>query len=106
MTRSWRRCPTAARCSSVRCPTASTGPPAVAGRWWPVPEREGDRPRRAHALGETLLERYGIVLRGAVAAEHAPGGFAAVYPVLKAFEESGRCRRGYFVEGLGAAQFA
>jgi ATP-dependent Lhr-like helicase len=83
-----------------------TGPPTAAGRWWLLPEREPDRTRRSHALAEVLLERYGIVLRGAVAAEHAPGGFAAVYPVLKAFEESGRCRRGYFVEGLGAAQFA
>jgi ATP-dependent Lhr-like helicase len=46
------------------------------------------------------------VTRGAVMAERVPGGFAAVYPVLKAFEESGRCRRGYFVEGLGGAQFA
>jgi ATP-dependent Lhr-like helicase len=46
------------------------------------------------------------VTRGAVQAEHVPGGFAAVYAVLKAMEESGRCRRGYFVEGLGAAQFA
>jgi ATP-dependent Lhr-like helicase len=39
-------------------------------------------------------------------AEHTAGGFAAVYPVFKAFEETGRCRRGYFVEGLGGAQFA
>jgi ATP-dependent Lhr-like helicase len=46
------------------------------------------------------------VTRGAVQAEHVAGGFAAVYAVLKAMEESGRCRRGYFVEGLGAAQFA
>jgi ATP-dependent Lhr-like helicase len=53
-----------------------------------------------------LLERHGIVTRGAVMAEHVPGGFAAIYPVLKAFEETGRCRRGYFVEGLGGAQFA
>jgi ATP-dependent Lhr-like helicase len=83
-----------------------TGPPTVAGRWWTLPERETDRTRRGHALAETLLERYGVVIRGAVAAEHAPGGFAAVYPVLKAYEETGRCRRGYFVEGLGAAQFA
>ena len=44
--------------------------------------------------------------RGAVAAERVPGGFAAVYPVLRAMEETGQCRRGYFVEGLGAAQFA
>jgi ATP-dependent Lhr-like helicase len=83
-----------------------SGPPTVAGRWWPLPEREGDPTRRANALAETLLERHGIVIRGAVAAERTPGGFAAVYPVLRAHEESGRCRRGYFVEGLGAAQFA
>ncbi|GLZ11099.1 DEAD/DEAH box helicase [Actinomadura sp. NBRC 104425] len=83
-----------------------TGPPTVAGRWWLLPEREADATRRSHALADALLERYGIVIRGAVAAERAPGGFAAVYPVLRAFEESGRCRRGYFVEGLGAAQFA
>jgi ATP-dependent Lhr-like helicase len=83
-----------------------TGPPTVAGRWWLVPARDTDSTRRAHALAEVLLERYGIVIRGAVAAERTPGGFAAVYPVLRAFEESGRCRRGYFVEGLGAAQFA
>ena len=47
-----------------------------------------------------LLERHGVVTRGAVVNERVPGGFAAVYKVLSAFEESGRCRRGYFVEGL------
>ncbi|WP_433183721.1 ATP-dependent helicase [Actinoallomurus sp. CA-150999] len=83
-----------------------TGPPTVAGRWWLLPEPETDTTRRGHALAETLLDRYGVVIRGAVMAERTPGGFAAVYPVLRAFEESGRCRRGYFVEGLGAAQFA
>jgi ATP-dependent helicase Lhr and Lhr-like helicase len=83
-----------------------TGPPTVAGRWWLLPEPQTDRTRRSHALAETMLERYGIVIRGAVAAERTPGGFAAVYQVLRAFEETGRCRRGYFVEGLGAAQFA
>ncbi|WP_242890519.1 ATP-dependent helicase [Actinomadura litoris] len=83
-----------------------TGPPTVAGRWWPLPQRETSPTPRSHARAEALLERYGIVIRGAVAAEHTPGGFSAVYPVLRAFEESGRCRRGYFVEGLGAAQFA
>ena len=50
--------------------------------------------------------RHGVVTRGAVMAERVPGGFAGVYPVLKTFEEAGRCRRGYFVEGLGGAQFA
>jgi ATP-dependent Lhr-like helicase len=83
-----------------------TGPPTVAGRWWPLPARETTATLRSHALAEALLERYGIVIRGAVAAERVPGGFSAVYPVLRAFEETGRCRRGYFVEGLGAAQFA
>ncbi len=46
-----------------------------------------------------------MVTRGAVVSERVPGGFAAVYKVLVGFEDSGRCRRGYFVEGLGAAQF-
>ncbi|MGB9378148.1 MAG: DEAD/DEAH box helicase, partial [Mycobacteriales bacterium] len=55
---------------------------------------------------EVLLDRHGVVTRGAVAAERVPGGFAAVYSVLKAYEESGRARRGYFVESLGGAQFA
>jgi ATP-dependent Lhr-like helicase len=52
------------------------------------------------------MERHGVVTRGAVSSEGVPGGFAAVYRVLSVFEESGRCRRGYFVEGLGAAQFS
>ena len=59
-----------------------------------------------HASAEQLLERHGVVTRGAVIAERASGGFAGVYPVLKAMEEAGRCRRGYFVDALGAAQFA
>ena len=61
---------------------------------------------RAHALALTLLERHGVLTRGAVAAERIAGGFAAVYPVLRAMEEAGQARRGYFVEGLGGAQFA
>jgi len=52
-----------------------------------------------------LLDRYGVLTRGSVGAEDVPGGFAGVYRVLAAAEESGRVRRGYFVEGLGAAQF-
>ncbi len=83
-----------------------SGPASAAGRWSLLPERSTDQTRRKHALAEVLLDRHGIVTRGAVQAEHVPGGFAAVYPVLKAFEEIGRCRRGYFVETLGAAQFA
>src|SRR6185369_15213850 len=83
-----------------------TGPPTAAGRWSRVPEREADPTRRAHAQAEVLLDRHGVLTRGAVMAERVPGGFAAVYPVLRAAEESGRTRRGYFVESLGAAQFA
>ncbi len=81
------------------------GPPETAGRWAILPSLDGDPTRRAHAVAERLLDRHGVVTRGAVASERVPGGFAAVYKVLSAFEESGRCRRGYFVGGLGAAQF-
>ncbi|WP_436760708.1 Lhr family helicase [Streptosporangium sp. V21-05] len=86
-------------------PTRS-GPPTVGGRWWALPALAEDGTQRAHAQAEVLLERHGVVTRGAVTSERLPGGFAAVYQVLRAFEESGRCRRGYFVEGLGGAQFA
>ncbi len=82
-----------------------TGPPIAAGRWSRLPERDPDPTRRAHAIAEVLLDRHGILTRGAVVAERIPGGFAAAYQVLSAFEEAGRCRRGYFVAGLGAAQF-
>jgi ATP-dependent Lhr-like helicase len=82
------------------------GPPTVAGRWSRLPERDLDPTRRAAALADALLERHGVVTRGAVVAEQVTGGFAAVYPVLSALEERGAARRGYFVEGLGAAQFA
>jgi ATP-dependent Lhr-like helicase len=57
-------------------------------------------------VAQQLLNRYGVVTRETVAQENVPGGFSAVYDVLKAMEESGRIRRGYFVAGLGAAQFA
>ena len=82
-----------------------TGPPTAVGRWSLLPPLEPDATRRAHASAEALLERHGVVTRGAVSAERVPGGFAGVYKVLSAFEDSGRCRRGYFVAGLGAAQF-
>ena len=82
-----------------------TGPPETAGRWSLLPPIDPDPTRRAHAAAERLLDRHGIVTRGAAVSERTPGGFAAVYKVLAAFEESGRCRRGYFIEGLGAAQF-
>jgi ATP-dependent Lhr-like helicase len=70
-----------------------------------VPEREANATRRTTARTEALLERHGVLTRGAVMAEQVVGGFSAVYPVLRAFEENNRSRRGYFVETLGAAQF-
>jgi ATP-dependent Lhr-like helicase len=82
------------------------GPPTVSGRWSLLPGQAPDPTHRAHALARTLLDRHGVVTRGAVAAEGVEGGFSAVYRVLSAFEDSGQARRGYVVEGLGAAQFA
>ena len=82
------------------------GPPSAQGRWSVLPESELDATRKAAVLAQQLLTRHGIVTRGAVAGEKIVGGFARVYPVLKVMEESGRCRRGYFVDGLGGAQFA
>ncbi|MCZ7457614.1 ATP-dependent helicase [Streptomyces sp. WMMC940] len=87
--------------------TASrSGPPTVSGRWSLLPGQETDPTHRAHALARTLLDRHGVVTRGAVAAEGVEGGFSATYRILSAFEDSGQARRGYVVEGLGAAQFA
>lgn len=83
-----------------------TAPPSAAGRWSLLPAAEPDPTVRAHALARTLLDRHGVVTRGAVAAEDVEGGFAKMYRVLSAFEETGKARRGYVVEGLGAAQFA
>jgi ATP-dependent Lhr-like helicase len=80
------------------------GPPGSVGRWSLVVGREGDATRRAHAQALLQLERYGVLTRGAVVAEGAT--FARTYRVLAALEDTGRCRRGYFVAGLGAAQFA
>jgi ATP-dependent Lhr-like helicase len=83
-----------------------TGPPSATGRWSLLPSVEMNATRRLHAVANQLLMRHGIVTRGSVTAEAVAGGFAAVYTVLKAMEESGHCRRGYFLEGLGGAQFA
>jgi len=85
------------------------GPPAGTGRWSlvaPLLDPPVSPTERAHSLALQLLERHGVVTREAVNAEGVQGGFAGIYPVLKALEESGQVRRGYFVTGLGAAQFA
>ncbi|PZR79177.1 MAG: hypothetical protein DLM65_11310 [Candidatus Aeolococcus gillhamiae] len=92
-----------------RRPLMRLVPPRAQGRWSLVAssrEELAGATERGVALAQTLLQRHGVVTREAVAAENVPGGFAALYPVLRAMEESGRIRRGYFVEGCGAAQFA
>jgi ATP-dependent Lhr-like helicase len=82
------------------------GPPEAAGRWSLVVAPAGSPTERLHATALALLDRHGIVTREAVAGEGVDGGFSAVYPILRALEEAGRIRRGYFIDGLGAAQFA
>lgn len=83
-------------------------PMNIQGRWSLVESLMAKRSEteRANALAHQLLSRYGVVVREAAAAESIAGGFSAVYPILKAMEEAGRARRGYFVAGLGATQFA
>ena len=98
----------AGRLGSSGMPSGSvlrSGPARTVGRWSVLPPGERDVTVTAYAQAEILLDRYGVVTRGAVAAEDIPGGFAGVYRLLSAAEEAGRVRRGYFVEGLGASQF-
>jgi ATP-dependent helicase Lhr and Lhr-like helicase len=84
-------------------------PPGSEGRWslrvsrWPAAASETERHM---GTARALLDRYGVVTREGAHAEGVPGGFAGTYDVLKAMEEQGRVRRGYFVEGRGGAQFA
>jgi ATP-dependent helicase Lhr and Lhr-like helicase len=96
-------------------------PPSAEGRWALVPRRResaaspgrsqktpsaSDATKWAAAMTQQLLARHGVLTREAVASESVPGGFGSVYPVLKGLEDNGRIRRGYFVAGLGATQFA
>ncbi len=85
---------------------AAATPPLAAGRWSALPLPELDATIHARATAELLLDRYGVVTRGSVMAEQILGGFGLMYKVLARLEEAGRCRRGYFIEHLGAAQFA
>jgi ATP-dependent Lhr-like helicase len=86
----------------------ATGTPALAGRWSQTAPlfRGATEAERSRARAELLLERHGIVTRSGVKAEGVPGGFGGVYGELSALETLGGTRRGYFVEGLGGAQFA
>jgi ATP-dependent Lhr-like helicase len=97
------------RVQRLGIPVARTSvPPAGAGRWSLVRNIMMSSPNteRMAALSHQLLNRLGIVTREGVAAEKIAGGFSAVYPVMKLMEESGKIRRGYFIAGRGAAQFA
>jgi len=83
--------------------------PTVQGRWAltdTIFRREPGAQQRRRTLAELLLERYGIVTREQVLAEGIAGGFSSLYDALSQLETLGVCRRGYFVEGLGGAQFA
>ena len=94
------------RTSFAQSQRATSTPPDVAGRWALAVPAASEATARSLAHGEAWLDRYGVVTRGAVEAEDISGGFSAVYKVLATVEEACHARRGYFIEGLGAAQFA
>jgi ATP-dependent Lhr-like helicase len=82
-------------------------PPSAEGRWAAVAAGERAAPTAwAAAFTQQLLTRHGVVARDVTALEPVPGGFSTIYPVLRRLEDTGRVRRGYFVAGLGGAQFA
>jgi ATP-dependent Lhr-like helicase len=85
-----------------------TTPPTGQGRWalHPALALERNATEWSHAEAHQLLARYGVVFRETAHAENLPGGFSSIYDVMKALEESGRIRRGYFAADLGATQFA
>ncbi|AXT85666.1 ATP-dependent helicase [Aeromicrobium sp. A1-2] len=91
----------------ARSPRVATqGPPTVSGRWFALTETTTDPTSRQLARTEALVGRYGVVTRGSVMAEQTPGGFAGIYRVLRELEQTGAVLRGYYIETLGAAQFA
>ncbi|MEP9412857.1 ATP-dependent helicase [Gordonia sp. VNQ95] len=81
-------------------------PPQLAGRWFSRSALISDSTLRTQVTCDQLLTRYGVVTRGPVVAEGIIGGFARIYKALTVFEDSGQVRRGYYVDGLGGAQFA
>jgi ATP-dependent Lhr-like helicase len=110
--RAFTRSPRAARRAVTREHGSATfrsrrlAPPSAEGRWGLVPQARASSTTWAMSLAHQLLARHGVVTREAVTAEAIPGGFGTVYAVFKTMEEAGRLRRGYFVAGLGATQFA
>ncbi len=101
-----RRAPRARTYRGMSLARTTPRPTSIGGRWALLPAAETDPARRATVTAGLLLDRYGVVTRGAVQSEGVPGGFAQAYRVLAGFEEAGHCRRGYVIEKLGAAQFA
>ena len=84
-------------------------PPSAEGRWSLLAQRiaaPASPTEWSAAVAQQLLTRYGVLTREVAGAEGIYGGFSAVYDVLKALEDAGRVRRGYFVSGVGATQFA
>ena len=100
-----RRAEAGAPAAPLLAPPRRRRRPRRPGRWSRTERLFAGAPDR-RALAELLLERQGIVTRDGVRAEGIPGGYGAVYAELRALETLGLCRRGYFVEGLGGAQFA
>ncbi|ANE03488.1 ATP-dependent helicase [Corynebacterium crudilactis] len=89
----------------TRTSFSSDVPPDMRGRWT-LSVQPADATSRSVAHGEAWLDRYGVLTRGSVVAEYIVGGFALAYKVLSGFEEGGKAMRGYFIDGLGAAQFS
>lgn len=96
------------RPTGIARPTSSASPtdPTLSGRWFSLRAQQSATEVRMLALTEAMLTRYGVVTRPAAMVEDPPGGFSGVYRVLAKAEESGLVRRGYFIDHLGAAQFA
>jgi len=94
---------------SLRMRARRAGEGLGEGRWSAIRQRIAEKPTPSEwsaANAQQLLARYGLVMREAASGEGLPGGWAAIYPALRTLEESGRIRRGMFIAGLGAAQFA
>ena len=87
-------------------PLGTPGAATVAGRWSRILRDPVAPTVQAVALAENMLDRYGIITRGAAISEQIPGGFPALTPLLRSMEDAGRILRGHFVKGLGGAQFA
>ncbi|MCT1356145.1 helicase-related protein, partial [Gordonia sp. p3-SID1431] len=80
--------------------------PTASGRWFALDHPSTEPTIATQGLCDQLLTRYGVITRGSVVSEEVTGGFARVYKALTVFEDNGHVRRGYYVDGLGGAQFA